>query len=293
MTVDDPKTWTRPWTIMMPLTLDDSYLIAEYACHEGNYAMFNILSGARADEKAAADAAAKGLPPPNQQAPAVAAAVVAAAAVVQAVVVDGARVRLARAVAPHRNSSAESVRWSNRAKARFCDGFMPAVAERAEGEHMRRLILGAFPALVGAVILATAGVSGQGRVDSAGVMTPEGGVPALGSYKVPKTPWGEPDLQGTYNANDLQGIQMQRAATVGTRYRLSDDEYKQRVAQRDQNVANDNSDEFTLERAEEFEARFGTVGARSRRRRTGSNARERSAACPRTSSSRRTDGFRP
>jgi hypothetical protein len=91
-------------------------------------------------------------------------------------------------------------------------------------------------------------------------MTPSGGVPALGSYKVPKTPWGEPDLQGTYNANDLQGIQMQRSQAAGTRYRLNDDEYKARVAQRDQNVANDNSDEFTLERAEEFEARFGTVG---------------------------------
>jgi hypothetical protein len=91
-------------------------------------------------------------------------------------------------------------------------------------------------------------------------MTADGGVPALGSYKVPKTPWGEPDLQGTYNANDLQGIPMQRAQTVGTRYKLSDDEFKQRVAQRDQNVANDNSDEFSLDRAEEFEARFGTVG---------------------------------
>jgi hypothetical protein len=85
-------------------------------------------------------------------------------------------------------------------------------------------------------------------------------VPALGSYKVPKTPWGEPDLQGTYNANDLQGIPMQRAESVGARYRLNDDEFKQRVAQRDQNVANDNSDEFSLDRAEEFEARFGTVG---------------------------------
>jgi hypothetical protein len=103
-------------------------------------------------------------------------------------------------------------------------------------------------------------VSGQGRIDSAGVMTAEGGVPALGSFKVPKTPWGEPDLQGTYNANDLQGVPMQRAQTVGTRYKLSDDEFKQRVAQRDENVANDNSDEFTLERAEEFEKRFGTVG---------------------------------
>ena len=81
-----------------------------------------------------------------------------------------------------------------------------------------------------------------------------------GSYKVPKTPWGEPDLQGTYNGNDLQGVPLQRAQTVGTRTVLNDDEFRQRVAQRDQNLANDNSDEFTLERAEEFEKRFGTVG---------------------------------
>ena len=125
---------------------------------------------------------------------------------------------------------------------------------------MRRLILGAVTALTGAAMITTIGVSGQGRVDSPGVMTPDGGVPALGSFKVPKTPWGEPDLQGTFNANDLQGIQMQRAQTVGTRYRLNDEEFKARVAQRDENVKNDNSDEFTLERAEEFEARFGTVG---------------------------------
>jgi hypothetical protein len=65
MTFDDPTTWTRPWTIRLPLKLDNSYIMAEYACHEGNYAMFNILSGARADEKAAAEAAAKGLPAPN------------------------------------------------------------------------------------------------------------------------------------------------------------------------------------------------------------------------------------
>jgi len=80
------------------------------------------------------------------------------------------------------------------------------------------------------------------------------------AYKVPKTPWGEPDLQGIYNGNDLQGVPMQRARTVGTRTVLNDDEFKQRVAARDQNLANDNSDEFTLDRAEEFEKRFGTVG---------------------------------
>jgi hypothetical protein len=60
MTFDDPKTWTRPFTIELPLRRDDNYGMFEYACHEGNYAMFNILSGARADERAAAEAAAKG-----------------------------------------------------------------------------------------------------------------------------------------------------------------------------------------------------------------------------------------
>jgi hypothetical protein len=125
---------------------------------------------------------------------------------------------------------------------------------------MRRFIPGVLTAVAGAALFTTISVSGQGSVDSIGAITKEGGVPALGSYKVPKTPWGEPDLQGIYNGNDLQGIPMQRAQSVGTRYRLTDDEYQQRVAQRDQNVANDNSDEFSLERAEEFEKRFGTVG---------------------------------
>ena len=59
MRVNDPKTWTRPWTMQYPLKRDDNYGYFEYACHEGNYSLFNILSGARADEKAAADAANK------------------------------------------------------------------------------------------------------------------------------------------------------------------------------------------------------------------------------------------
>jgi hypothetical protein len=125
---------------------------------------------------------------------------------------------------------------------------------------MRQHILGVLTAVAGAAILASSTVSGQGKVDSPGVMTPDGKVPAQGSFKVPKTPWGEPDIQGTFNANDLQGVPMQRSQSVGARYRLNDNEFGQRVAQRDQNVADDNSDEFTLERADEFEAKFGTVG---------------------------------
>ena len=50
VTVEDPKTWTRPWTFAMPLTLDDSQPVLEYSCHEGNLGLRNILSGARAEE---------------------------------------------------------------------------------------------------------------------------------------------------------------------------------------------------------------------------------------------------
>ena len=59
MTFDDPKTWVRSWTIELPLKRDDTYGMFEYACHEGNYSMFNILSGARADERAAEAAVRK------------------------------------------------------------------------------------------------------------------------------------------------------------------------------------------------------------------------------------------
>jgi hypothetical protein len=49
-TVDDPKTWVRPWKVALPLKQHPEYGMFEYACHEGNYGMHNILSGARAEE---------------------------------------------------------------------------------------------------------------------------------------------------------------------------------------------------------------------------------------------------
>jgi hypothetical protein len=60
VTVQDPETWTSPWTFAMPLTMDDSQPVLEYSCHEGNYGLRNILSAARAQEKAAEDASKKG-----------------------------------------------------------------------------------------------------------------------------------------------------------------------------------------------------------------------------------------
>ena len=50
VTVTDPDTWTRPWTARIPIRASGGPLF-EYACHEGNYAMYNTLAGARAAEK--------------------------------------------------------------------------------------------------------------------------------------------------------------------------------------------------------------------------------------------------
>jgi len=47
VTIEDPNVYTRPWTISMPLTAEPDYQIFEYACHEGNYAVPNALSGQR------------------------------------------------------------------------------------------------------------------------------------------------------------------------------------------------------------------------------------------------------
>jgi hypothetical protein len=57
-TVDDPATWTKPWSAEVPWT-KDSGPIFEHACHEGNYGLANTLAGARAEEKRAAEDAAK------------------------------------------------------------------------------------------------------------------------------------------------------------------------------------------------------------------------------------------
>jgi hypothetical protein len=57
VTIEDPNVYTRPWTVAMPLTRDPGYQIFEYACHEGNRAVENVLGGARAQEKAAEESA--------------------------------------------------------------------------------------------------------------------------------------------------------------------------------------------------------------------------------------------
>jgi|SRR5579871_2199904 len=55
VTFDDPKTWTRPWTVQIDMgrAPDDKHMIFDSACHEGNYGMVGILVGSRREEQAA------------------------------------------------------------------------------------------------------------------------------------------------------------------------------------------------------------------------------------------------
>ena len=58
-TVTDPGTWTRSWTGSLPMARTEDPMF-EYSCHEGNYGLYNALTGSRATERAAAEAATQG-----------------------------------------------------------------------------------------------------------------------------------------------------------------------------------------------------------------------------------------
>jgi hypothetical protein len=58
ITITDPTTWTRPWTVMIPLKLKNE-LVYEYACHEGNEAIPDMLRGHRFEETEAAKKSSK------------------------------------------------------------------------------------------------------------------------------------------------------------------------------------------------------------------------------------------
>ena len=50
-TITDPRAFTRPWTMAVPLARDDEHTVLEYACHEGNYGLMNILTAAHSKYK--------------------------------------------------------------------------------------------------------------------------------------------------------------------------------------------------------------------------------------------------
>jgi hypothetical protein len=67
-TIDDPKTFARPWKLLLPLTTQPGYQVLPYECHEGNLAIRNILSAARSEEKATEEALKNGVKPPTPSA---------------------------------------------------------------------------------------------------------------------------------------------------------------------------------------------------------------------------------
>ena len=55
-TIHDPTTYTSSWSVDLPLTNLPGYVLYEYACHEGNYSIANVLAGARIQERASQEA---------------------------------------------------------------------------------------------------------------------------------------------------------------------------------------------------------------------------------------------
>jgi len=66
VTIDDPKTYTRPWTLQLPLVSPPGFQTLPYECHEGNGAIKYILAAERAEDKAIADDLKKGIVRPRK-----------------------------------------------------------------------------------------------------------------------------------------------------------------------------------------------------------------------------------
>ena len=66
ITVDDPVTYTQPFTLRLTITSQPNYQLYEYSCHEGNGAVKFALSADRTYDQTVAEAIAKGLPVPRR-----------------------------------------------------------------------------------------------------------------------------------------------------------------------------------------------------------------------------------
>jgi hypothetical protein len=69
VTVDDPRTFERPWTFRLTLTTQPDYEILEYSCHEGNFFVANALRAEKNFQESVAQAIANGDPVPERSAP--------------------------------------------------------------------------------------------------------------------------------------------------------------------------------------------------------------------------------
>jgi hypothetical protein len=95
---------------------------------------------------------------------------------------------------------------------------------------MKRMVLAAAVS-IGLAALVPVSTSGQGSGAAAPplVITAYGGTAPAKPYLAPKTPWGEPDIQGVWSSDDTDGIQMSRQQQFGDRLFLTDEEYAARA----------------------------------------------------------------
>ncbi len=123
----------------------------------------------------------------------------------------------------------------------------------------------------------------------AGLIAAVGGsVTSAQGPAVPRTPWGDPDLQGTFSSEAELSVPFERQAQYGDRRFLTDAEYAQRRAQADKQLVSDNAD-FDLETADRPQRGRGRLGdvataalARARQGVAAHIARHRSAGRPTT-----------
>src|ERR1041385_2490789 len=81
---------------------------------------------------------------------------------------------------------------------------------------------------------------------------------AAADWKAPRTPWGEPDLQGVWTSQAELGVPFERPAAFGTRQSLTDEEFAERERQTQDQLKSDNAD-FDPETADT--SRAGQVGS--------------------------------
>ena len=108
---------------------------------------------------------------------------------------------------------------------------------------MSELTVPAARAAVLAAATALLGACEQSAQGSASAVAASGG-----AYTVPRTPWGDPDLQGKWPSTQMVGVPVQRDEKLGSRNVLNDEEYAEREARAARQTEQDNAD-FDIESA--------------------------------------------
>src|SRR5215475_7159071 len=90
-------------------------------------------------------------------------------------------------------------------------------------------------------------------------VAPLAGQAAKSTYKAPRLPWGDPDLQGVWPSTDMVGVPLQRASNFGERNLLTDEEFKARQAAAARQTDEDNAD-FSIDKVSAEQEARGTVG---------------------------------